>query len=103
MVAAEWGPVGGFLRALSVVLASRWAGLGEWGLRRLEVVIRMPLASLGGGLDLGAPVNIVRMGEGLGQGGSVTRGRGCLNCGLFEGNLGDYGGRMGRLLATKGA
>ena len=95
MVAAEWGPVGGFLRALSVVLASRGAGLGEWGLRRLEVVIRMPLASLGGGLDLGAPVHMVRMGEGLGQGGSVTGARGCLSCGFFGGIMGADGAAFG--------
>ena len=41
------------LVALSVVLAGRWVGLGERGLRRLEVGIGTALAGLGSGLDLG--------------------------------------------------
>ena len=40
---------------------------------------------LGGGLDLGAPVNMVRMGEGLGQGESVTRDAGVSGLWVFGG------------------
>ena len=90
------GAISGFGEPVGGVWGSGVCGVWRWSSGCLS-------RAWAAGLDLGAPVNIVRMGEGLGQGGSVTRGRGCLNCGLFEGNLGDYGGRMGRLLATKGA
>ena len=42
----------------------------------------------------GALVDIVRMGRGLGQGGSVTGALGVAEVGVFGGNLGDYGDRL---------
>ena len=49
----------------------------------------------------GALVDIVRMGRGLGQGGSVTGARGVAEVGVFGRNLGDYGGRWSGFLPQK--